>query len=81
MNKVYAIISEIDEFIEKVCKTLEEAESWIGNSDGYRIEEVEKCCSRCCGCDLAEIVDGEFYCSSTGTLCNEIMKCPWSDYV
>lgn len=78
MSKVYAIISDIDEFIEGVCKTQEEAESWIGNSDGYRIEEVEKCCSRCNGCDLAEITDGEFYCSSIDTPCNEIMKCPWS---
>ena len=33
MSKVYAIISDIDEFIEGVCKTLEEAESWVGNSE------------------------------------------------
>lgn len=63
MSKVYAIISDIDEFIEGVCKTL---------------EEVEKCCSRCNGCDLSEITDGEFYCASIDTPCNEIMKCPWS---
>ncbi len=77
MSKVYAIISD-GEYVEGFCNTPEEAKSWIGNSDGYRIEEVSNRCSRCEGCDLVEITDGKFYCSTCEVPCDEIRKCPWS---
>lgn len=74
---MYAIISD-DEYVEGFCNTLEESKSWLGNSNGYRVEEVSNCCSRCEGCDLVKITDGKFYCSACEVPCDEIRKCPWS---